>query len=105
MSLKSIEMQVALPRTFEASKIHEELSHRGQGMNNQAAQEMKQDELKQRNTVLKQEQKDAAKLNHEGEHSNNQRDHKGKQPKSKQSNPQPTAEKHPFKGNLIDFSG
>ncbi|HJV17442.1 MAG TPA: hypothetical protein VJ546_08695 [Bacillales bacterium] len=105
MSLKSIEMQIALPRTFDASKIQEQLSQRGQGMNDFAAKEMKQDELKQRTTVMKQEQKDAAKLNHDGEHSNNQRDQKGKQPKSKKSNPQWAAEKHPFKGNLIDFSG
>jgi hypothetical protein len=105
MSLKSIEMQVALPRTFDSSKLHEQLSQRGQHMNDQAVEEMKQEEWKLRSSVLKQEQKDEVKLQQDNENSKDQRDHKEKNSKKKQNNERQTAKNHPYKGNHIDFSG
>ena len=41
MSLKAIEMQVALPRTLDATKLHDQLQQRGQLINDQANEEVK----------------------------------------------------------------
>ena len=40
MSLKAIEMQVALPRTLDADKIHDQLQQRGQHINDQANEDV-----------------------------------------------------------------
>ena len=51
MRLKSIEMQVALPRTLDANKLHDQLQQRGQLINDQANEEVKKEVEKQRNFV------------------------------------------------------
>lgn len=53
MSLKAIEMQVALPRTYDAGKIQEQQDQRGQLMNNHALQATLQEELKKGQVLLK----------------------------------------------------
>jgi hypothetical protein len=105
MSLKLIEMQVALPRTFDASKLHDQLSQRGQHINDHAAQEMNQEEIKLRSSVIKQEQKEDAKLNNNDENKKDHREHKKGKPKNSQDEIHQPTEKHPYKGNFIDFSG
>jgi hypothetical protein len=105
MSLKLIEMQVALPRTFDVSKIHEQLSQRGQQMNDQAVQEMQHKEIMLRSTVIKQERKDEAKLNQDGENSKDHREHKENKNKNSQNENHHPIEKHPYKGNFVDYSG
>ena len=65
MSLKAIEMQIALPRTHDAGKIQEQLQQRGQHLQEHAAQSVtKEDDLK-RKTVVKNAQKQGARLNQE----------------------------------------
>ena len=41
MSLKTIELQVALPRTFEAGKLSEQIQQRGQHANDLASIEVR----------------------------------------------------------------
>jgi hypothetical protein len=105
MSLKSIEMQIALPRTFDASKLHDQLSQRGQHINDHATQEMKQEEIKLRSSVIKQERKDEAKLNQDGENSKDHREQKENKSKNNQEEIHQPTEKHPYKGNFVDYSG
>jgi hypothetical protein len=102
MSLKAIEMQVALPRSIDASKLQEQLLQRGQLMNDQASTKVQQEEVKQRTTVVKQEQKENAKFHQHGGNPEEQTKEKGKQQK-KTNHPLP--EMHPYKGNFIDYSG
>ncbi|MFE8695157.1 hypothetical protein ACFYKT_02170 [Cytobacillus sp. FJAT-53684] len=105
MSLKSIEMQVALPRSVEAGKIQEQLQQRGHHKNEITTQKsQKEDEVK-RKTVIKQEQK--GNVNFSKEKKDHQHD------SSKQQGHNGSAEeviiekkeKHPYKGKIIDFSG
>lgn len=101
MSLKSIEMQIALPRTIDAAKLHDQLSQRGQLLNDYANLKMQQEETKQRMTVVKEEQKDNAKFQQErGKSEGNTH----KEEKERKNN-QKQKEKHPYKGNFLDFSG
>lgn len=105
MSLKLIEMQVALPRTLDASKLHEQLSQRGQRAFDHAAQEMSQEEILLRSSVIKQEQKGDVKLKNDSENPKDQQEHKKNKHKNSQEKIQQTTEKHPYKGNHIDFCG
>lgn len=103
MSLKAIEMQIALPRTQDAGKIQEQLQQRGQHLQEHAAQSvMKEDDLK-RKTVVKNHQKQEARLNQEDSRSGQQQqngrgEHKNKDDQLEQSH-------HPYKGKVIDYSG
>ncbi|MBS4189257.1 hypothetical protein KHA94_03355 [Bacillus sp. FJAT-49705] len=105
MSLKSIEMQVALPRTVEVGKIQEQLQQRGQNMNDFAAERIQKEEIQNRNTVTKQEQKEKVNLSND----NRKNDENSRENDNHQENKNKTIlkkkETHPYKGNLIDYSG
>ncbi|WP_167831725.1 hypothetical protein [Mesobacillus selenatarsenatis] len=103
MSLKAIEMQIALPRTHDAGKIQEQLQQRGQHLQEHAAQSVtKEDDLK-RKTVIKNKQKQEARLNQEGSSSGNQQQNGRRDSKNKGD--QPDQPHHPYKGKVIDYSG
>ena len=66
MSLKAIELQVALPRTQEISKVQEQLQQRSQLTHDLAAREMQKEMKKQEATVLKNQQKGDVDVHQEG---------------------------------------
>ncbi|USK57037.1 hypothetical protein LIS82_11375 [Cytobacillus solani] len=105
MSLKSVEMQIALPRTVEAGKIQEQLQQRGQNMNDIGVQQTQKEQEKKRSTVIKQEQKGNVKLsqkqqeNHQGTNGQQENEEQKEEKEKKQK------EYHPYKGTVIDFSG
>ncbi|KOP82159.1 hypothetical protein ACFFHH_25915 [Cytobacillus solani] len=105
MSLKSVEMQIALPRTIEAGKIQEQLQQRGQNMNDIGVQQTQKEEEKKRSTVIKQEQKGNVKLSQKQQE--NQQGTNGQQENEEQKEEKEKKQKeyHPYKGTLIDFSG
>lgn len=103
MSLKAIEMQIALPRTHDAGKIQEQLQQRGQHLQEHAAQSVtKEDDLK-RNTVVKNNQKQEARLNKDGSQSSQQQQKGRDDDQSKDEHP--VVPHHPYKGKVIDYSG
>jgi hypothetical protein len=102
MSLKAIEMQIALPRTVDAAKMQEQLMQRGQLMNEQANMKVHEEERKQRTTVVKQEHKDNAGFTKHGGNPNQPT--KEKKDRQKKTN-HPFSDTHPYKGNFIDYSG
>lgn len=105
MSLKSIEMQIALPRTMEAGKIQEQLQQRGQNVNDFAALRNQKEEEQKRTSVIKHEQKSNVKLSQDDKDkkngSHNQQGREGMKEKIFKE----MKEKHPYKGNVIDYSG
>jgi hypothetical protein len=104
MSLKAIEMQIALPRTHDAGKIQEQIQQRGQHLQDHAAQRVtKEDELK-RTTVMKNNQKQEARL-HQERGSSGQQDESRQQQKKQQKQEENSSQNHPYKGKVIDYSG
>ncbi|MDP4162676.1 MAG: hypothetical protein Q8898_06175 [Bacillota bacterium] len=101
MSLKLIELQIALPRTLEAGKMQEQQQQRGQLANHQASIALHKEVEKKSTTVVKQEQKGKTELYQDGKGTNEHNDEKP-QKRKKLENKQ---EKHPYKGTLVDFSG
>lgn len=103
MSLKSIELQVALPRTQEAGKLQDQLQQRGQNLQDHLAANMTKDQEKKRQQVGKNEQTEKNKLNADEEKQQQREQHQNKKKRS----PKQVEEKqhHPYKGNLIDIEG
>ncbi|WP_108669667.1 hypothetical protein [Peribacillus acanthi] len=101
MTLKAIELQIALPRTFDAGKIQQQLQQRGQLANDEAALEFQNQTEWKGNAVVKKEPTNNTHLKRDGESRNNDSyQNKRKTKKKTTSN-----EKHPTKGNSIDFLG
>jgi hypothetical protein len=102
MSLKAIELQVALPRTQDIGKLQESMQQRGTHVaENLQASILKEDE-KLRHQVNDLNQKNKAKLNSDqGSSKHNSDSNQKKQQDSKNEE----VVKHPYKGTNIDFSG
>jgi hypothetical protein len=101
LSLKSIEMQVALPRTHEAGKLQEQLQQRGQLQNDFASQSVKKEDDKKKSTVMKQEQKGLTRFSQDGHPNEHHRQGGSKKEKQQKE----LIEQHPYKGTKVDFSG
>ncbi|PLR77661.1 hypothetical protein CU633_09645 [Bacillus sp. V3-13] len=102
MSLKSIEMQVALPRTQDAGRIQEQLQQRGQHLIEHAAESVQKNEEKQRKTVQKNEQKGEVKMSKD---ESKKQDDGSKQESKQEKEKKAAKELHPYKGTIIDYSG
>ncbi|MBS4217725.1 hypothetical protein KHA96_05260 [Bacillus sp. FJAT-49711] len=103
MSLKSIEMQVALPRTIEAGKISEQLQQRGQVILDHAAKEMEEKVERERNGIIETDRKDKLLLKDErSPHKNSDENQPKKRKTKKRINMEGT---HPYKGTTIDYNG
>ncbi|MBX9972433.1 hypothetical protein [Cytobacillus firmus] len=103
MSLKSIELQIALPRTLDAGKIQDQLQQRGQTISGFAAESTRENAEKQRTAVIKHEQKQNVNLgNDDSESQKEAGGHNRKENQKKDSNDK---QNHPYKGKVIDYSG
>ncbi|GIN57804.1 hypothetical protein [Lederbergia ruris] len=106
MSLKLIELQVALPRTMEAGKITEQLQQRGQVMSEQAREEAKDKIEQERQRINQLDENDEVRLRKEDGSSKEQKEHHSSLNKREQvAEKKPSNEKHPYKGKRIDYSG
>lgn len=103
MSLKLIEMQVALPRTFEAGKVTEQLQQRGQVGFDQAANAMEKKRKQDRQSVNKMEQKEKSRLKDNARGGVDQL--ADGQLKDRMNEEASVKEEHPYKGNSIDYNG
>ncbi|AXH98724.1 RNA polymerase subunit sigma [Sporosarcina sp. PTS2304] len=99
MSLKSIELQIAIPKTFEAGKIAEQKQQQSQ-IDQQHANTLTEKQVqKNKETVVHSDP--YAKLDADGKQADDQTD---QQQKEKQEKEQQRV-KHPFKGSFVDYSG
>ncbi|GIN61553.1 hypothetical protein J27TS8_15460 [Robertmurraya siralis] len=103
MSLKAIEMQVALPRTHDAGKLLEQMQQRGQLQHDLASESVKREEEKKKNSVIKQEQKDITRFQKERHHEEQSQSQQHGSNKGKQKHH--PKEQHPYKGTRVDYSG
>ncbi|MFJ8261510.1 hypothetical protein ACIQ4I_06050 [Rummeliibacillus sp. NPDC094406] len=102
MSLKGVELQIALPKTFEAGKITEQAQQQvnaGQDLANQALQ--KQIE-RNRTAVL---ESDKTAQIREDDPSDDRENEKQRGKKKKHESSTLDQIQHPFKGHFVDFSG
>lgn len=94
MGLKSIEMQVALPRTQDVGKIQEQMDRQGQLLQGALLQSQLEKEKIKRTQIQQSEKSSPTKNKKESD--------KGQQ---KQKSPNKVRSDHPYLGKRIDFNG
>src|SRR5699024_5847404 len=105
MGLKSIEMQVAIPRSQDAGKMQEQLSRQGQQFQETLTEQQLREEIIKRHKtnrqekVLKREVDEDEDRANEQEHQERNEDNEEKQHRLKQKM------RHPYLGRQIDWSG
>ena len=100
MSLKAVELQIAIPKTFDAGKIAD--NHQQNVISQQLhANEALKKEIEQKQMSVH-ESEHLDHVNEEGEGTDKEQQSAKKHKKSLMKEKQA---KHPFKGNLFDFSG
>lgn len=103
MSLKAVELQIAIPKTFDAGKQQSEIQ-----LQLHAKQDMANEALKQqieKNHTLLSETAEQKKLRQD-EEKNNKFEHSAKKHKKQEEEEKlENQAKHPFKGSLFDYSG
>ena len=101
MSLKGVELQIAIPKTFDAGKAQEQHQQHVIQQQYHANEALKKEVEKKQLTV-----NDTEKTNQisDEENDNNRKDD-GNRKNKKHSKDNKTQAQHPYKGNFIDFSG
>ncbi|MFD1735842.1 hypothetical protein ACFSCX_04605 [Bacillus salitolerans] len=102
MSLKLVELQVALPRTQIVGKIHDQMEHRGQVMQENIVASKLKEEDRKRKQVQKNDQKEKSSLKSEDGTSNSTHYLPLEAEDKKQVFQK---QQHPYKGKSIDISG
>lgn len=103
MSLKSVEMQVALPRSQDAGKMQEQLNRQGQQFQQTLTEKQLKEEQLKRQQVNKSDQVEKKNLTDE-EEANRQDEQERKRNSKSKSTQQVPKMKHPYIGNRIDFT-
>jgi len=101
MSLKGVELQIAIPKTFDAGKAAD---HQNQNVIQQqlhANEELKK-EIERKQMMVNDTDKMDAITDEEEQQSNQHQQSESEKKKQQEKN---KSAKHPFKGNFIDFSG
>lgn len=102
MSLKGVELQIALPKTFEAGKAIEQ--HQQNVIHQQhLANEALKKEMQKKQLALV-ETEGTEEITDEKEHQDAENDYNKNKKNKKEQQEEKTA-KHPFKGNIIDYRG
>lgn len=99
MSLKGIELQIAIPKTFDAGKVAEQKQQQSQLNQDLANALTERQALKNKETVL--ESEEYAKMDADKK---NSQDHQTEDNK-RQINEEEKKTNHPYKGSFVDFSG
>lgn len=101
MSLKGIELQIAIPKTFDAGKLAEQKQQRIQVMQDQANLQTEKQVEKDKEVVLESEHYE--KINPEDKE-RQEREQQKKETEERQKEGKKKT-KHPYKGSFVDFSG
>ncbi|MBK3494363.1 RNA polymerase subunit sigma [Viridibacillus sp. YIM B01967] len=103
MSLKGVELQIAIPKTFEAGKMADQAQQQVNVNQDSANAALQRQIERNRTAVLQSESTD--EINDE-EPSTNDQSGSGKHGKQKQESEEANERaKHPYKGQFVDFSG
>ncbi|MGE7914021.1 RNA polymerase subunit sigma [Lysinibacillus xylanilyticus] len=102
MSLKGVELQIAIPKTFEAGKMADQAHQQTLAQQAHANEALKKEIERKQKVVNTSEGMDEI-----GEEEEAGVEYiKGTRKKKKNNNEEPKKQvQHPFKGNFVDFSG
>lgn len=101
--LRSIEMQVALPRTQTAGKIQDQMQQRSMVAQEHLAQSQEEKDVKRKKTVTESDKAEHEKLNSDDESEGRGGQYRGKSRHREDDGEEQTI-KHPYKGVRFDAS-
>ena len=101
MSLKGVELQIAIPKTFDAGKMAEQRQQQVLQQQMHASEQAKREFERNKTVVIETSHLGEIRDDDEREQSEQQGQNRKQQ---KQAADEMKAQ-HPFKGNLFDFSG
>lgn len=101
MSLKGIELQIAIPKTFEAGKMADQAQQQALAQQANANEALKKEIERKQKIVNTSEGMDEIS---EEEKAGTEYIHGTRKKKNSDEMPEKQAQ-HPFKGNFVDFSG
>lgn len=101
MSLKGIELQIAIPKTVDAGKMADQAAQLSHGNQAASAEAMNRQLERTRSTVTTSEK--TKDIDGDDENQNQESEHHREN--NNNNNQALVKTKHPFKGNLVDFSG
>lgn len=102
MSLKGVELQIAIPKTFEAGKMADQAQQQVNTNQDLANAALQRQIERNRTSVLESESTDEIK---DEDPSTNSQSGNGKNGKKHESEEENEKAKHPYKGQFVDFSG
>ncbi|MER2000060.1 MAG: RNA polymerase subunit sigma [Lysinibacillus sp.] len=103
MSLKGVELQIAIPKTFDAGKMADQRQQAVIHQQMHATEEAKREFEKNRTVVIETDSLNEIRDDDEREAADQQA--KDKRKKNKEQATEKVNAQHPFKGNFFDFSG
>lgn len=101
MSLKGVELQIAIPKTFDAGKLAEQKQQRIQVMQDHASLQTEKQTEKDKEVVLESEHYE--EINPD-EKERQEKERQEKEAKERQKEGKKKT-RHPYKGSFVDFSG
>lgn len=106
MSFKAVELQIALPKTFEAGKIQEQITQQIHANQDQSNEALKKQLEKNHTLLLESAELKKLKQDDPKEQQNELNEqHAVQTDEQVEKEQQRQQAKHPFKGNFFDFSG
>lgn len=102
MSLKLIELQVALPRTQDIGKVQEQVNQRSQLQQDLLVNAAQLEEEKKRKQVTKNDELGKTLTGNKKSFGQTSQNKENKNVEKLQEEPK---EQHPYKGNIVDFVG
>ena len=103
MSLRTVELQITIPRTHEAGKIQEQLQQRPLNDMAHLAEEEKKNIAKQQEKTSATEQAEHEKIK-EQQKQNHANQQNAKQDDQQKDRTKKTKLQHPYKGHSVDIS-
>ncbi|MFC7685392.1 RNA polymerase subunit sigma [Ureibacillus sp. GCM10028918] len=100
MSLKALELQIAIPKTFDAGKLADQHHQNVIGQQVDAHEALKKEIKKKQLQVSDTEETEKIT-----DHNQQQKEHEENLSKERHQEKDEKEAQHPFKGNFIDFSG
>lgn len=102
MSFKSIEMQIAIPRTTDASRMQDQMMKQGQQFQDTLTQKQLREDMIRRQTVNETDEIEKGAIRDEDEANNPDNNEQDEADKHQEKN---KSIDHPYLGTKIDFSG
>lgn len=101
--LKSIELQVAIPRTQTAGKLQEQMQQRGTVAQDQLSQQQITEQIRERTVVTETEKLIQKRLNNDDDSKKEKEAYDEKERKKKRKKKESVEKLHPYKGKHIDI--